>query len=575
MNKFLVFAALTLGVFNIASSQISFENKASDLGIDFSSGNTSDGNGVAFFDFDGDGWDDITFTSGSDRDLKFFKNNNGLFSEVTLNVSSLIYQTKQVNWVDFDNDGDKDLFVTSDTNGNRLFRNTGDLNFEDITGNSGLITTNIYSYGASWGDYNNDGFLDVFISNRDPSTSTTTPNYLYRNNGDATFTDVSEAAGIDRLKHLSFCSAFFDFNNDGWQDIYIANDKFNQENLLYKNNGDGTFTEIGASSGTNIAIDAMTVTIGDYNNDGWQDIYVTNSPGGNVLFRNNGDETFTDVADTSGTIFNSIGWGATFLDADNDMDLDLYVSGSNVTLPDLISAAFYENLNNGQFQIPTDAGFANDIGYSFSNSAGDINNDGFPDFVVTNSNDQNIFLWENKSASTNNWLKINLEGMTSNKDGIGSVIEVSIDNQTQYRYTHCGEGYLSQKSSSEFFGVGSNTIIDSIKITWLSGTIDTFNNVSVNQAMTIVEGSSNVLSDTDFEIDNISLYPNPTGNVLNITSRTIINAISVYNAEGQLITTKNSEKLKENINTSDYSSGLYYATVSTNNGNVTKKFIKQ
>ena len=559
----------------LSFSQISFENNATTLGIDFSTGTTSDGNGVTFYDFDGDGWDDITFASGSDRDLKFFKNNNGVFSEISLNVSDLVFQTKQANWVDFDNDGDKDLFVTSDTNGNRLFRNTGSLNFEDITSSSGLITTNIFSYGASWGDYNNDGFLDIFISNRDPSIFTTTPNYLYRNNGDGTFTDVSEDAGIDRLSHLSFCSAFFDFNNDGWQDIYIANDKFTQENLLYKNNGDGTFTEVGASSGTNIAIDAMTVTIGDYNNDGWQDIYVSNSPGGNVLFRNNGDETFTDVADTSGTIFNSIGWGATFLDADNDMDLDLYVSGSNVTLPDLISAAFYENLNNGQFQIPSNAGFANDIGYSFSNSAGDINNDGFPDFVVTNSNDQDIFLWENTSSSTNNWLKINLEGVTSNKDGIGSVIEISINNQSQFRYTHCGEGYLSQKSSSEFFGLGTNTIIDSIKVTWLSGTVDIFTNTSANQTLNIVEGSSTVLSTNNFDITNITLYPNPAEDILKVSSNINMNKIQIYNTLGQLISSKDNNGLEGSINTSNYLSGVYYISITTDSGDITKKFIKQ
>lgn len=556
----------------MSHSQISFMNSAVELGLSFSCGTTYLGNGVSFCDFNNDGWDDITFTTADGEDLKFFKNNKGSFEPLDLNITTLDYQTKQVIWVDFDNDGDKDLFVTSNTNGNKLFENVGNLTFQDITLTAGFPLGNMFTYGASWGDYNNDGFLDVFISNRDPNMLTQTPNYLYKNNGDGTFTDVSIIAGIGSLNHLSFCSAFFDFNNDGWQDIYVSNDKYNNENLLYKNNGDGTFTEVGASSGTNVAIDAMTVTIGDYNNDGWFDIYVTNTPDGNVLFRNNGDETFTDVAQSSGTIFNSVGWGSIFLDADNDADLDLYVSGSIDNSTTLLSAAFYENLGDELFQVPGNAGFDNDIGNSYCNAVGDINNDGLPDFVVTNSDNQNIVLWENKNSNNNNWLKVTLEGTTSNRDGIGSVIEISVNGEKQYRYTLCGEGYLSQNSSSEFFGLGSSTTIDYVKVKWLSGTEDIFNNVSSNQLLHITEGST--LSVKDFDKSFVSVYPNPVSNNLHIKSEKPLNRVRVYNLLQQIVYDNDSFNSNEKLDFSQMKSGVYFLTVFIENQSKTIKIIK-
>jgi len=305
------FLLIFIFTYVVSFSQISFQNRAVELGIDFICGTTSDGTGITFFDFDNDGWDDITLATADGKDLEFFKNNNGVFSSISLNIPSLNYQTKQVNWVDFDNDGDKDLFVTSKTSGNKLFENTGNLNFVDITLTSGFPTENMFTYGASWGDYNNDGFLDVFISNRD-EVLFETPNFLYKNNGDGTFTDVSNIVGLHTDSHSSFCSAFFDFNNDGWQDIFVANDRNIFENYLYKNNGDGTFTDIGMSSGVGFLMDAMSATICDFNHDGWQDIYITNTFVGNKFMKNNGDETFTDIAESSGTIFEAIAWGAVF-----------------------------------------------------------------------------------------------------------------------------------------------------------------------------------------------------------------------------------------------------------------------
>ncbi len=559
------------------NAQINFEDTSIARDIDFTCGYTPIGNGVSFYDFDHDGWDDISFTTEDGQLPKFYKNISGqFFVPITLNIGMVNYRTKQINWVDFDNDGDSDLFLTSNTNGNRLFKNTGNLSFEDITVPSGLPVTNFLTSGASWGDYNNDGFLDVFICNRDFSISTSTPNYLFKNNGDGTFTDVSEVAGIDRLKHLSFCSAWLDINNDGWQDIYIANDKSAQpfhRNQLYKNNGDGTFTEIGASSGTNALIDAMTVTVGDYNADGWFDIYVTDLET-SIFFKNNGDETFTDIAALTGTEFNSTGWGSIFLDADNDADLDLYVSGTNVNTPNVLSAAFYENLGNDNFQIPNNAGFQNDDRYSYSNAIGDINNDGLVDFVVTNNNDQDIFLWENKNLENNNWIKVKLQGTTSNRDGIGSVIELSSNGQVQYRYTHCGEGFLAQNSASEFMGIGANTSIDYIKVKWLSGIEDVISNPSINEQITIVEGSS--LSINTVDMASVKLFPNPVKDVINLTSKSAINDIEVFNILQQSVhKIKAINEPEISINTTALKPGLYYIVVKTNTTKTTRKFIKK
>lgn len=520
---------LFLGMQCVLYSQIYFQDRASVLGLNLSTGNTYLGNGVSFFDYNQDGWDDITLATGADDKVRFFKNVFGsFFEEFLLDVP--IYQSKQINWVDFDNDGDYDLFVTSDTNGNRLYQNDGNFNFIDITETVGLPTQNLFTYGASWGDYNNDGFLDIFICNRD-EYNLETPNFLFRNNGDGSFTDVSIEAGIKTTSEMSFCAAFFDYNNDGFQDIYVSNDKTSFRNTLYKNNGNGTFTDVSEISGTDIGIDAMSVTIDDFNYDGWMDIYITNGTEGNVFFQNNGDGTFTDIAQSTGTLFNSIGWGAVFFDAENDTDLDLYVSGNYIPNPIYLSSAFYENNGQGIFNIPSNSGLGNDTGESFSNAIGDFNNDGLSDIIVTNGNNENIFLWQNQTTTANNWLKVYLEGTQSNRDGIGSLIEISVNGNIQYRYTLCGEGYLSQNSGTEIFGVGTASTIDYVKVNWLSGIEDIVYNVSPNQKLNIVEGST--LSVNQLNNNFWLNYNNPVDNTLTLSSTNEINNIQFYNYLGQ------------------------------------------
>lgn len=566
--------SLLLFVFftGLLQAQISFEDQAADLGVQLSCGTTYLGNGVSFYDFDNDGWDDMTLNTEFGQEIRFFKNTNGTFVEIFPTIPYFEYQTKQVNWVDFDNDGDNDLFVTSDYEGNRLFENTGDMTFVDISVSSGIITTNEFSYGASWGDYNNDGFLDVFVSNRTALHN----NILYRNNGNGTFTDVSIEAGISASGHGSFCSAFLDINNDGYQDIYISNDRPLNPNILYKNNGDGTFSDISVSSGTDVTIDAMTVTVGDFNNDSWFDIYITNGPIGNVLFKNNGDETFTDIAVSSGTVFNSISWGASFFDAENDMDQDLYVCGEfDANQTNFLLAAFYTNNDDETFNLSNEC-FPDDNRAAYSSAVGDLDNDGYPELIVTNSFDQDIFFWKNTTPQTNNWVKIKLEGTESNRDGIGSVIEVSVNGEKQYAYTHNGEGYLSQNSATKIIGTGTHTTIDYIKVKWLSGIVDIMYDVPVNQQINLVEGTFSELSVSEFDLQNIALYPNPVNDNLVVAINDDA-TVEIYTILGKrMMTAQVSGQANNQLDVSALQSGMYLVKISTDNGqSITKKLIKK
>jgi hypothetical protein len=408
-------------------SQAYFQNNAIPLGLVNNTASGTNLGGVSFFDYDNDGWDDITIACKGNDPVRFFKNNSGQLVEEFYGMT-ITGHSKQVIWVDYDNDDDNDLFVTRVDGANLLYQNDGDFNFTDVTVSAGFSNFNIlYTYGATFGDIDNDGHLDLFLSNKEVGGNT--PNKLYRNNGDGTFTDISSTSGISLDGHLTFCASFFDYDNDGFQDIYMSNDRFTNRNILYRNNGDNTFTDVSVTSGTDIAANAMSTTIDDFNYDGWLDIYITNTVEGNHLLKNNGDGTFDDIAIASGLSFNSIGWGANFFDADNDTDLDLYVS-SMVDNPNisLLTSGFYECQDDQTYALSTSSGFDTDEFKSFSNAIGDIDNDGFQDLIVANQAPDNHSLWQNQNG-TNNWLKVKLKGVQSNKNGIGSWIEVFANNE--------------------------------------------------------------------------------------------------------------------------------------------------
>ncbi len=480
MNKQL----LTIGL--ICLTQLlqaqSFQNVAAANSIIESYGQGSFGGGVSFCDFNGDGWDDLTFSSEAGDPIHFFQNNNGTLTKLAPLVGETD-QSKQILWVDYDNDGDKDLFVTNMNAPNRLYQNDGSMNLTDVTAAAGLHVENDPSYGATFGDFNNDGWLDIYVANHSLGTGCNCTNYLYQSDGDGTFTDITTATTAE-ADALSFCSAAFDFDKDGDQDIYTAIDRFFSNSLL-ANDGNANFSDVSAASGTNIVIDAMNVGLGDYDNDGDEDIYVTNTPGGNVLLCNQGDGTFSDCTAAAGVGFFRVGWGGNFVDYDNDGDLDLYVSSMRALANE--PNALYENQGNGTFTEPLANGLPGDTVTSFANAIGDLNNDGYPDFAVSNYDTYAHMVWQNQNTNANNFVKVELVGTLSNRDGIGSWIEVYAGGETYYRYTHSGIAFLAQNSSYENIGIGTAATIDSIKVKWLSGMEDVRYNVSINQKITITE----------------------------------------------------------------------------------------
>jgi len=562
---------------NLSYAQLAFDDVAAQIGVDYSYGDSEYGGGVSFADFDNDGWDDITYASENGVDLYFFKNTNGVFNLVTFNGISNTSKAKQVIWVDYDNDGDKDFFVTAIEGKNAFYSNDGEMNFTDISSTIGIFQTDLFTYGASFGDIDNDGDLDLFISNRSPEDH----NYLYRNDS-GIYVDITGTSGISLEGQLSFCSIFFDYDKDGLQDIYVSNDKEENINRLYKNLGDGVFQDVSDSSNAGVDVSAMSTTLGDFNNDGWFDIYITNTPfsqvssiQGNVLLKNNGDGTFTNVATETGTSFDSVGWGSVFLDADNDGLLDIYVSSSENGNGSLISSAFYHQQDDETFMIPQDIGFNTDLRESYSNAIGDINNDGKPEIVVGNDTDNN-FLWQNNTLNENNWLKVKLEGVVSNKDGIGNTIEINVDGQSQYRYTLAGEGYLSQNSFYEFFGTGLSNLIDYVKVTWTStGATETFNNIEANQSITIKEGIG-ILNDNNYIVEDLlSIYPNPSNDgVFKLsTKNNESNTLKVYDLSGRLIFNVKNLKNNDEFSLNHCKKGIYVANLSSGKKSSTIKLV--
>jgi hypothetical protein len=461
-------------------------------------------------------------------------------------------------WLDFDQDGFMDLyavtgkFVDKVSKGNkpkgrpqnRLYRNRGDGTFEDVTGQAKLGAEGHFSMGVSVGDYDNDGYPDIYASNYGP-------NILYRNNRDGSFTDVTERAGVGDPR-CSVSAVWLDYDRDGFLDLYVGNyieldPKYNlyyapdgfpgplsyagQPDTLYRNRGDGTFEDVTESAGVANPGRAMSVAAADYDGDGFGDIYVTNEVAlqagvafngmadqtasmavdfgdydGNgkldifvsdnslsSLYRNDGKGLFWDVTLESGiarTTAQFVGWGAFFLDFDNDGDVDIFKVNSDLSRLFGQEDQVLENVGEGKFRDVSD-----ELGPYFQRelmgrgaSFCDYDNDGDLDLFIVNLASAAVLL-RNEGGNRNHWLSIRLRGHKSNRDGVGAKVKLVSGGWIQVAEKRSAGGYLSQNDPRLHFGLGTSNRIERIEVTWPSGNVQVLENVEAGQFLTVDEPS--------------------------------------------------------------------------------------
>jgi hypothetical protein len=530
------------------SSPIRFEEAAATSKIDFTLRNSVSTQhysietmlgGVAAFDYNNDGLLDLFFTNGaaipslekSDSTFsnRLFRNNgDGTFTDVTdkAGLRGAGY-SMGVAAGDYDNDGYVDLYITG-VNRNQLFHNNGDGTFTDVTDKAGVAGVvpklgKAWSVAAGWFDYNNDGLLDLFVVNYlnydiktarlcpangipaycSPNEFQGTPNILYRNNGDGTFTDVSIPSGVAQYIGKGMGLALADYDGDGFVDVFISNDTY--QNFLLHNNGDGTFSDAAMlagvqynESGKNMA--GMGADFRDIDNDGKPDIFETAMFGDSFqLYHNVGDGQFQDVSGESGITLSTsrlTGWGIGMFDFDNDGQKDIFTANAEILdtsmeilhRPFPLPNALFRNRGNLVFEdVSARAGDAFSRPAAHRGAAfGDFNNDGKIDIAVSVINGPAQLLI-NRTETHNHWILLKLVGTKSNRDGLGARIKLTTPLCTQYNQATTAVGYNSSSDKRVHFGLGSATTIDKIEVAWPSGTHQMLTNVKPDQVLTITE----------------------------------------------------------------------------------------
>ena len=501
------------------------------------------GSGAAFFDYDNDGWLDIFLLSGSRRESasedatnRLYRNRrDGTFEDVTT-VAGLT----RTGWAsgvtvgDFDNDGNDDLFVTY-WGRNVLYRNHGNGKFSEQASGARLLHEGTrWSSGSTFLDYDRDGFLDLFVANYLKFDFATTPskgsgancnwkgvpvncgprglpperNFLYRNNGDGTFADVSVDAGIAHVESgYGLTAVAGDFDGDGWPDIYVACDS--TASLLFRNQGDGTFKEEGLLRGAALSEDGleqagMGLGVGDYDLDGDIDIFKTHfAEDTNVLYRNDGDGNFEDMTIRSGLAVETrfVGWGAAILDLDNDGLPDLFYVTGNVfpeverilpQFPHKTRRVIFRNLGDGKFEeLLHQGGPGVSAAHSSRGAAfGDYDNDGDLDILVVNLNEPPSLL-QNDLGGDNHWLKVRLVGVDSNRSAIGARVTASYGDRRQVQEVTAQSSFLSHNDRRLHFGLGQTDRV-ALQIRWPSGLTEEYEDIEADQIVTIHEGRGGI-----------------------------------------------------------------------------------
>ena len=489
-----------------ASAQVTFTDVTQEAGITNQSLNSL---AVAWGDYDNDGDPDLYVAHGIGGTAEvvrgpnvFYRNNgDGTFIDAT-DKAGLGNVRNQGGWyagfMDYDNDGYPDLYVENYGGATQyiFYNNNGDGTFLDVTREMGMEIPGAVENGATFGDYDSDGDLDIYFT-------TNIPNVFYENNGDGTFTDATDRSGLgNTLMGMDVASG--DYDNDGHLDIYLANADLDadqvpnelQPTALYRNNGDGTFTDVAEEAGVSMERDSRGVISFDYDNDGDLDIYVAGaSPAVSSLYRNNGDGTFTDVAREAGVIV-IYSHNLTVGDYDNDGYVDIFV------MPWSASRALFHNNGDGTF---TDVGREAGVWRQWGNAGGcafaDYDNDGDLDLYVANYNSTDIFYRNN--GSDNNWLRIRPVGTMSNVDGIGARVTVQAGELSMMREINNGNS-RGQHELVAHFGLGRNARADNVEVRWPSGQVDVLQNVPANQFILLKEGVGIVAARIAVRVTGIS-----------------------------------------------------------------------
>jgi len=450
-----------------------------------------DNNAIVIGDFNNDGFEDLFVPSRLGDNRLMQNTGNGSFIDVT-DVAGIEKAglTMTAVWGDIDNDGDLDLFVgnyhiPTEPYSNYLYRNDGWGVFEDISESAG-INTNDQTRSLHMVDLNGDGFLDIYVCNL------LQQNTLWTNNGDNTFTNSVFPSGLVDLG-ISMGAVFFDYDNDGDQDVYLTHDG-NQQYIMYENIGNGQFRNVSAETNLNVAGQGMGVDYADVNNDGFLDLYVTNL-GPNFLLVNRGDGTFQEIAESAGvTDITGMGWGCFFLDYDNDGWEDLYVINDSNFSPS--TNKLYRNNGDETFSLVSENTSLNSFFTGRGGTWFDYNNDGYQDIIVANGETPvGMQLFENRN-SENNWIAFNVIGTTSSLNAFGTRIQLMSEAGLQIDEKTSGSSYASQSSHGIYFGLGQG-IATEIKITWPDGTQEQLADLAVNQVHTIMQGESVMEVDAD------------------------------------------------------------------------------
>lgn len=494
------------------------------------------GPGVCVADFDGDGWQDIYFVNGRDlynrgisvRNALYHNNGDGTFTDVTekAGVHGTGYGLGCV-WGDYDNDGFPDLFVTQ-YGRNVLYHNNGNGTFTDVTDKAGVagMESGSFHSGATFFDYDRDGKLDLYVgsyvaldpdgprycnigsvrSSCPPSAYKGSADALYHNNGDGTFTNVTRSANIlqPHGKNLSVGAA--DYDNDGWPDLFVANDGLAA--YLYHNDHGKSFQEIAAPSGMAFSASgslmaAMCISLGDYDNDGWLDLYISDFQGSSDhLWHNDGKGNFDEVSDEAGitgATHNVLSFGGGFIDYDNDGWLDLFIANGHVytEIEQASPGTHYKQVNSifhnqghGKFvETSKETGVADQTPHAARGVAfADFDNDGFVDVLVANNGDPPLLL--HNSGTGNHFINFKLVGTKSNHDAMGARIRVVSGEISQIREIAGGGSYLSQSDLRANFGLGKATVAQTVEINWPSGQKQSFHDVAVDKFYLITEGQN-------------------------------------------------------------------------------------